>query len=454
MIRFSTSYRRERSAPPSVDSLTLRLLVVSHNYPRRSATGAGLFIHRLNCGLAALGIEVHVLQRADWAPPWPLSTLRRKWREDRSILADLLNELDGIPIHHPETVHPLPSRFFDPDIWDRQVRTLVRYVKRRPVLAQADAVMGHFMVPDGYHAVRLAQVLGVPSCAMAWGDDVHAWPEARPSWREKLEIVLRQCDQLLACSDRLATDGASWVDDQTRWDTVYAGTDLVRFHPPSASERREARRHPALAAIPSDARILLMIGQPVVAKGYLELLDAWQALSPVAESWHLVMVGANWGDVDVALEIGSRGIAERAHWLGPQPSESIPILLRGSDGFVLPSHNEGLSLSVMEAMATALPVITTDVGGHREILRHGENGWLIPARDAGALQRAFRELVISPAAGIVRGAAARRTIEEMGSPDDSAARLAGILRRLVECRNTDTAVPHYPPAPASSDVRH
>lgn len=440
MTRSSTRRLRERGGPRRADALTVRLLVVSHNYPRRSATGAGLLIHRLNRDLASHGVEVHVLQRADWAPPWPLSALMREWRENRRVRADLLGKLDGIPIHHPQTVHPRPSRFFDPDIWERQVRTLVRYVQRRPKLARSDAVMGHFMVPDGYHAVRLAQHLGVPSCAMAHGDDVHAWPEARPSWREKLEIVLRQCDGLIACSDRLASDGASWVDDHTKWDTVYAGTDLERFHPPSAEERREARRHPALADIPSDAPILLMIGQPVVAKGYVELLDAWQALASAAESWHLVMIGANWADIDVAREIVARGLAKRAHWLGPQPAESIPILLRGSDGFVLPSYNEGLSLSVMEAMATALPVITTDVGGHSEILRDGDNGWLIPARNAGALERACRELMSSPDARISRGAAARRTIEEMGSPDDSAARLAEILRRLVDSRSTNSAV--------------
>lgn len=386
-------------------------------------------------------MEVHVLQRVEWAPPWPLSSLTREWRESRTLRADLFSELDGIPIHHPATVHPRPSRFFNPDIWGRQVRTLVDYVQRRPRLAQADAVMGHFMVPDGYHAVRLAQHLGVPSCAMAWGDDVHAWPEAKPSWREKLEVVLRQCDGLVACSDRLARDGASWVDSHTKWDTIYAGTDLERFHPPSAEERREARRHPALAAIPSDAPVLLMIGQPVVAKGYMELLDAWQALAPVAESWHLVMIGANWGNVDVASEIISRGIKHCAHWHGPQPAECIPILLRGSDAFVLPSHNEGLSLSVMEAMATALPVITTDVGGHREVLRNGENGWLIPARDARALERACRELMTSSDDRIARGIAARKTIEQMGSPDDSAARLAALLERLVERRSTNTTVP-------------
>ena len=408
-----------------------RLLVVSHNYPRRSATGAGLFIHRLNRGLAGLGFDVHVLQRTEWTPPWPLSHISREWRESRVHRDDLLEELDGIPIHHPETVHPRPSRFFDGDIWERQVRTLVRYVERRPRLARASVVMGHFMVPDGYHAVRLAQHFGLPSCAMAWGDDVHSWPEGNAGWRTKLRVVLRDCDRLVACSRRLASDGAAWADHPTSWDTVYAGTDLEMFHPPTPEERRAARRLPPFGAIPADAPVLLMIGQPVEAKGYIELLGAWETVSASAPKWHLVMIGANWGNVDIVDQITARGLAGRAHWLGSQPAHTIPQMLRGADGLVLPSHNEGLSLSVMEAMATALPVVTTDVGGHGEILRHGENGWLIPARDQNALEQALAELVSRPDLRGARGAAARRTIESVGSPNDNAARLAEILRELA-----------------------
>jgi glycosyltransferase involved in cell wall biosynthesis len=411
--------------------VTYRLLVVSHNYPRRSATGAGLFIHRLNRGLARLGVDVQVLQLADWAPPWPLSSLTTEWRGYRTFRSDLHESLDGIPIHHPETIHPRPSRFFDSDSWERQVRTLIRYVRRRPELARADAVMGHFLVPDGFHAVRLAQALDRPSAAMAWGDDVHAWPQGNAGWRSRLEVVLNECDQLIACSRQLATDSAAWSDRPTSWEVVYAGTDLAAFHQPSPAERHIARALPVLHSVPDQARILLMIGQPVKAKGYLEMLAAWEALAGVDDRWHLVMAGANWGNVDVAREISSRGLLARAHWIGAQPAAVMPVLLQASDGFVLPSHNEGLSLSVMEAMATRLPVIATDVGGHREVLRDGENGWLIPPRDVSALVRACRELMTDAAKRERHGSSGNETIREIGTPDDCAVRLSAVLERII-----------------------
>lgn len=409
----------------------MRLLVVSHNYPRRSATGAGLFIHRLNRGLQALGVEVHVLQLTDWAPPWPVATLDRSWREAHALRRDMLPELDGIPIHHPATWHPRPSRFFPGDPWDRQVEALVRYVKRRPALARCDAVMGHFMVPDGYHAVRLAEAIGVPSAAMAWGDDVHAWPEERPAWRARLETTLRGLDLRVACSARLARDGASWIAEPSVWEVVYAGTDLTTFRPPSGDEYARGRAHPAFRDVPAGARVALMIAQPVVAKGYLEMLEAWQAVASRHADWHLVMVGSNWGNVDVAAEVARRGLAGRASWAGAHPAADIPVLLRSSDAFVLPSHNEGLSLSMLEAMATALPVVVTEVGGHAEVVVDGESGWLVPAKDVGALAGALDALVSDDAERGRRARAGRAAVERVGSPEDNARRLAEMIGRTI-----------------------
>lgn len=412
-------------------SLPFRVLVVSQLYPRRSASGAGTFVHRSNRGLARQGFDVHVLQLADWTPPWPASSFTREWQRNEALRRDMLDELDGIPIHHPATIHPRPSRFFDADVWKRQVRALTRYVKGNAELAQAHAVIGHFLVPDGYHAVRLAQELDVPSLALAWGDDIHAWPEAKPDWRHRLQTVLRECDQLVACSQRLAIDGALWSDRPTDWEVIYAGTDLERFRPASDEERVDARSHPALRSVPRGAPIVLMIAQPVIAKGYLEIFEAWEQLSGVDDRWQLVMVGANWGNVDVAAEISSRGLTDRARWLGQQPAEAIPVLLRASNAFVLPSHNEGLSLSLLEAMATGLPVVATDVGGHSEVLRHCENGWLIPAKDVGSLVRALSHLMTDERARASYGHSARSSVQSMGSPDDSAARLATLLERLI-----------------------
>jgi teichuronic acid biosynthesis glycosyltransferase TuaC len=411
----------------------MRVLAVSHNYPRPSSPSRGLFTHRLHLGLRQRGISVEVLQAVDWSPPWPFTLLSSHWRASRSASVDTHEELDGIRIHHPAIVWPVPGRLFDVDPWQRQAEALVRFCERRAPF-DYDCVLAHFLVPDGYYGLQLARAFDVPVVAMAYGDDVHRWPEESSEWRDRLREVVLRADALVACSRRLAEDGAAWVSQPTPWDVVYLGEDSTRFSPATDRVVHRRRALPAMSGLwPAERRILLMLAQPIRAKGYVELLDAWMEIATRAPQWHLVMGGGTWGagDVDIDAEVARRGLHARATWLGVIAPELIPELMRASDAFVLPSHNEGLSLSMLEAMASGLAVVATDVGGHAEVLRDGTDGWLIPRRDTPALARALSEVVGSEAERARRGLAARRAAERVGTPEVNAGHLAEVLQRVV-----------------------
>src|SRR5688572_12337988 len=424
--------------------MSLRALVVSHAYPRISNPWHGLFVHRWNQGLLRAGIDVEVLQLSHWSPPWPLSALDSAWREAHAFRRDLRDELDEIPIHHPRVFHPRPSRLFVRDPWEMESQALVSYSQRDRRLRTADVVIGHFLVPDGYHALQLGRALQRPVIGVAWGDDVHAWPERLPGWRERLTSVLDGIDIPVACSRRLAEDANIWMarprDD---WEVIYAGIDLDRFRAPQ--NRVDMKRQVFGESVPANAKVLLMVGQRVIAKGYIELLDAWQRLEAAAPDWHLVMAGVNRGDVDVIGESARRRLT-RTHWVGEVAD--LASMLQASDGFVLPSHNEGLSLSVVEALATGLPVVTTDVGGHVEVLRSAAEGWLIPPRDVDALATALQALIaLSAEERAARAVTARGAAEQFGSALHNAARLAELVRRVAERGRTAPA-----PSPRSSST--
>jgi glycosyltransferase involved in cell wall biosynthesis len=420
----------------------MRVLAVSQLYPRRDNGSYGIFIHRLNRGLQANGMDVEVIQRADWAPPWPVSLAYDRWRQDHATRKQLQDEIDGIRVHHPFTVTPRPSRFFPGDIWDRDSAAMLKYARRKNAVARPDIVLGHFLVPDGFHAIRLARSLGVPAAVMAWGDDAHAWPAQWLDWRERLRWVLKEADLVIACSHRLAADANAWAETpRDDWNIVYGGVDLDVFSP---TEDRQACRERVLSpelmkCIGRDGKIVVTLALSCVAKGYQELLDAWAQARGVIEGWRLVMAGAEGGDLNVPQEIAKRGLDNTAFWIGPQDPTKVPDLLRASDGFVLASHNEGLSLSVLEALATGLPTITTDVGGHAEVITSGCDGWLVPPKDTRALQLALAELMSSPGERVRRGMAARSAAERIGSPGDNAMRLAELLRRSTH-RLSSTSV--------------
>ena len=414
-----------------------RILSVSHAYPRRSNSSHGIFIHRLHAAMRELGAAVDVLQPVEWAPPRLLSALYGPWRSARARQNDMLDELDGVVIHHPRVLMPQPSRLFAADPWGRPSRAIANFCSRRSDLSSADVVLGHFMVPDGVFALELGRALGIPVAVLAWGDDLHAWPERSAEWRARLVDVLEGIDLPLACSRRLANDGNEWLQTpRDDWQVIYGGVDLDRFSP---GGNRAASRAAVLGAhktlLGENVRVVLMVGQPVREKGYFELIDAWADLHSLHPDWHLVMAGGS-GDLDVVAMVRDRMLEDRAHWIGAQPADRMPDLMRAADAFVLPSYNEGLSLSVLEALATGLPTIATDVGGHAEVIQSADEGWLIPPRDRVALRAALLEVMQRPAERDRRGAGGRRAAQRVGAPGDNALRLLSLLSDLQARRSS------------------
>jgi glycosyltransferase involved in cell wall biosynthesis len=98
-------------------------------------------------------------------------------------------------------------------------------------------------------------------------------------------------------------------------------------------------------------------------------------------------------------------------WVGQIPQKQVLEICRQSDVFVFPSLAEGFGLVILEAMASGIPVITTDRTGGPEVIEHGQDGWIVPAGDVDALVGAF-ELVQEMQRFLPEiGAAARRKAE-------------------------------------------
>ena len=124
----------------------------------------------------------------------------------------------------------------------------------------------------------------------------------------------------------------------------------------------------------------------------------------------LLMVGD--GPLRSELESLTRelGIAERVRFLGIRTD--IPDLMRNADAFALTSLSEAASLTLLEAMASGLPAVVTDVGGNGEIVRHEREGLLFPRGDAAGCAAALRRLFDDPAFAKRLGEAGRQRAHE------------------------------------------
>jgi glycosyltransferase involved in cell wall biosynthesis len=175
---------------------------------------------------------------------------------------------------------------------------------------------------------------------------------------------------------------------------------------------------------------ILFLGRLETAKGIDELLDAAAALAPRFPQLRLVLGGE--GDLAHARRRAAElGIADRVElpgWIGPAARDAE---LARAAVFCLPSHAEGLPMSMLEAMAAGRPVVVTSVGGIPETIQDRDNGLLVPPRDAAALAAALASVLEDDALRAHLAARARETIEQQYSLAVVGEQLASLYRELV-----------------------
>lgn len=172
------------------------------------------------------------------------------------------------------------------------------------------------------------------------------------------------------------------------------------------------------------------------SKGHGDLLAAFAELVAEGLEVRLVVAGeGRWGLPVIRRAAAELGIAERVHILGFR--DDIPRVLAGSDVFVQPTPSEGLSIAIMEAMAAALPVVATAVGGNPELLEPDKTGYLVPVGDVAALAGALRALARDPVKRRAMGRAARSRVTLEFTVDKMADRYALLYEELLRKKGAE-----------------
>jgi glycosyltransferase involved in cell wall biosynthesis len=154
----------------------------------------------------------------------------------------------------------------------------------------------------------------------------------------------------------------------------------------------------------------VMVARMVPAKGGDVLLRAVRQVLRTHPDFRLLMAGDGPALPELVRLAGELGIARSVQFLGE--ITNVPAVLASSSLFVLPSHSEGVSLTLLEAMARGLPVVTTRVGGSPEVV-DPTTGLLVPAGDVDALATALTRVWADPPAGERMGRAGRERVERL-----------------------------------------
>jgi glycosyltransferase involved in cell wall biosynthesis len=312
------------------------------------------------------------------------------------------------------------ARSLNPVAQARALVALVALMRRE----KPDLVHAHMPI-SGLLARIAARIAGVPRVAYTCHGFLFNQPG--PWWRRRLSLAMerlggRLTDVLITVSEEEAGD-ARRLGIHRNPLPVLNGRDPARFRPDA--EARAALRA-ELGASEGDC-VVVAVSRLVRHKGHPELLDAMRVTPAHCVLW---VVGErlpsdHGEDLEPHFARAAQALGPRLVRLGYR--KDVPRLLAAADVFCLPSHFEGLPMSVIEAMLTGLPVVATDVRGPREQVVDGETGLLVPPATVQPLSEALTRLTNDPALRARMGGAGRARAMERFDEARNLARCVALL---------------------------
>lgn len=271
----------------------------------------------------------------------------------------------------------------------------------------------HFAMSSSTVAMLAARLAGIPYSFTLHGPDSLYTPH---HWhlREKIQQAA-----FVSCISHFARSQAMVFAERSDWKKlhiIHCGIEPQRYdhHPYDGPPR------------------LLFVGRLSGVKGVPILLEALARLAPMYPALRLTLIGDGPERAALEAEAAERGVAALCDFVGFRSQAEVASALTEHTALVLPSFAEGLPVVLMEALASARPVVTTRIAGVAELVEDGVNGRVVAPGDAAALTEALADVLAAPERAAAWGAAGREAVLAGFVAPIEAARLA----RLITCRDS------------------
>jgi glycosyltransferase involved in cell wall biosynthesis len=383
----------------------MKVLFLTHAFPRFDGDVAGGFLLRLASALGEQGVDVKVVAPAS-AGAADSSKLNGTGIA-RFHYAPRKYETLAYAGNMAEQVRDSWSaRFTLLGFLGAEFRSAVR--ARREM--QPDVVHAHWWFPSGLVGTWLSKLSHTPLVTTLHGTDVRiarSVSMSRPAFRH----VLQNSRATTAVSRWLAHEAQSLVSAPAP--VVAPMPVATELFSPGGARKRDT---------------LLFVGRLTKQKG-LDLL--LRALAKLPAGISLDVVGD--GDERKPLETlaGELGVARRVRWHGSKPQAALVAFYRSATALVVPSADEGLGLVAVEAMLCDTPVVAFESGGLPDVVQHDRTGFLVSERSPEALATAISQLLARPDRGQALGAAGRMHALATFAPESVARRYIDIYRAAI-----------------------
>lgn len=387
----------------------MKILMVTSSYPKYEGDVTAPFIESIAASIAARGNEVHVL--APYHPDLRRGEIEKgvhlhffKYAPLRHLNIWGYAEALEADIRVKGAIFPLTPVVFASSLWS--LLRLTREIK-------FDIMHAHWVVPNGPVATLIAKVRRLPLIVSMHGSDVFV-AEQSGLIAAVARWVYRAASAITAPSDDLRLRAMRLGAPANRCHLVPYGVDPSKF-------TRIEGAGPLLRqelGLPENSPIIFAVGRMVYKKGFEYLIRAVPAILREHPDAKVVLAGG--GDLQGKLVslVNQLGVGDSVIMPGWISRDKLPLYFSGCDLFVLPSvvdqqgNVDGLPNTLLEAMASARPVVATNVAGIPLAVKDGENGLVVPEKQPGELSAAINLLLRAPDLRQQYGEASRRRVED------------------------------------------
>ncbi len=309
--------------------------------------------------------------------------------------------------------------------WPKGLRHLIYFFRVLDQAKNTDVILSLNAVSAGWPALTAARLRKKRFLVKIVGD--YAWEIAINKKKSSLLIndfqdtakrgfiknlsniqknVCRKADGIIVPSEYLGNMVKKWGIPPEKIHVIYNGVDFKN----SDLSREDARKK---IGIPGN--IIISSGRLVPWKGFRMLIKVMPKVLEINQFIRLVIIGD--GPERQALEtiVRNMGLDKKVYIVGKKSKEEMAIYLAASYMFVLNSGYEGFSHQILEAMAAGVPVIASAVGGNKEVIRQGKNGFLVKYNDEFNLIEAIKGMHQSPELRDEFAVEGKRTVEKYSS---------------------------------------
>lgn len=243
--------------------------------------------------------------------------------------------------------------------------------------------------------------------------------------------VLRRADAFVAICSEVARELVAGGVRQSKIQMIPNSVDTTRFRPVDQHQKRRLR---VRLGISQEEKIVIFTGRLVSYKGLPLLLRVWREIARRHKRTRLLLVGSGGLDIhnceaELRTYVDAHALRRSVRFTGSV--DNVHEFVQASDIFVFPSENEAFPISLIEGMACGLPVISTPVGGVKDVLEHQYNGLVVQPGDFQELDEALDALITDSSLSARLGQAARRTVQHKYCAERVTQQYAELFERIV-----------------------